>query len=1160
MKPIAISLDDKYEARQGTVFLTGIQALVRALMDQSRADRLAGRTTGGFVSGYRGSPVGGLDQQLWRAERFLEAHDIRFTPGVNEDTAATAVWGSQQLDILRNGRVEGVFGMWYGKAPGVDRSADALRHANFDGTSVHGGVLAVAGDDHDCKSSTLPSQSEMSLASVEIPFLNPAGVQEVLDYALMGWALSRVSSLWIGLIAIADTMDSGASVLVDPARHRIRFPEGWEKRRRAMDFTIVEAALDKEKRIRRFGIPAAHEMVRLNGLDRRLWPSHDRRLGIVTTGKAYLDVLETLAFLGLDERSAGALGLEIYKVAMPWPLEREGARAFAGGLQKVLVVEHKRPLLEPQLRDALYDLPDGRRPQIEGKRTQGGAPLLADTASLTMVEIARAIASWLPEGPHTDEIAERVRRLERLEARLPELLGAPTRAPVFCSGCPHNTSTNVPEGSQAYGGIGCHSMALMSKERTATFTHMGAEGTSWIGQAPFAKTSHVFVNIGDGTYYHSGILAIRASISAGVNVTYKLLYNDAVAMTGGQPIEGGLSVAAAARQIAAEGAKRIVIVSDTPDIYRADASLGSAGIAVEHRDRLDAVQRELREIPGVTVLIYAQVCAAEKRRRRKRGLMEDPPKRLFINEEVCEGCGDCTVQSNCISVEPLETAFGRKRRINQSACNKDYSCAKGFCPSFVELEGASLKAADADGWEALRERIEALPEPARAAGSETANILIAGIGGTGVTTLSAILGFAAHLDGRKAATLDMTGLAQKGGAVLSHVRLFAEGAAPAGARLPPHGADLLLAADGLVAASEAGLGLLDPERTVTLLNGHIAPTADFLLDNAHAADAEDVARRLAAASRSLARLDAARLAELAFGDELYTNMILLGHAFEMGLVPLGSDAIASAIRLNGVAVEANLGAFGLGRLAAADPAALEAFRARGEDGARIAPRGLEAILAHRSRHLAAYRDEAYAARYRALVARVAAREAEIAPGSTQLAEAAARSYAKLLAYKDEYEVARLYTDEQFRRRLAAQFDETGVKRVLLAPPLLARRDKATGRPQKRAFGPWIFSFFGVLARLKGLRGTPFDPFGRTAERRLERALIAQYEADIARLLAELTPERLGLAAAIAGLPERIRGFGPVKEASAARAAAERERLWTELAAVSRPPSARAAAE
>jgi len=1126
----AVSLDDKYELERGRVFLTGTQALVRLPMMQRRRDERAGLNTGAFISGYRGSPLGGVDLQLWRARRFLDAHHIKFQPGVNEDLGLTAIWGSQQVNLFPGATYDGAFAMWYAKGPGVDRSGDVMKHGNLAGTSPHGGVLLLAGDDHTCKSSTTAHQSEFAFMDASIPVLNPAGVQEFLDLGLYGWAMSRFSGCWIGFKTIADTVDSSASVYVDPERVPIVLPEDFEMPEGGLNIRWPDPPLEQEYRLRRHKLYAALAFARANGLDRTVMDSPKRRLGIVTTGKAYLDLRQALEDLGIDDELAAEIGLTVYKVAMPWPLEREGMRRFAEGLEEILVVEEKRAVIENQLKEQLYNWRADVRPRVIGEFDEDGEWILPSTGELTPARIARVVAARIARFHSSPRIAERLAFLEEKEQALHADKALIERIPYFCSGCPHNTSTRVPEGSRAVAGIGCHYMVVWMDRATETFTQMGGEGVTWVGQAPFTSEKHVFTNLGDGTYYHSGLLAIRQVVSAGVNITYKLLFNDAVAMTGGQPVEGGLSVPQITRQLQAEGVGRIAVVSDEPHKYPVGTEFAH-GTTIHHRDDLDAVQKELRDWPGVSLLVYDQTCAAEKRRRRKRGTFPDPDRRVVINEDVCEGCGDCSVQSNCLSVVPVETEFGRKRRIDQSSCNKDFSCLKGFCPSFVTVEGGALRKPEtaATGGAAGAFADVARPEPTLPPLDRPYSIVVTGIGGTGVVTIGALLGMAAHLEGKGASVLDMAGLAQKGGAVVSHLRLAARPEDILAVRIPAGGADAVLGCDAVVAAGFDARAKMREGTTRAVINSHRTVTADFTRDPDLAYPAAAMERQIAAATGNRADfLDATRLASQLMGDSITTNLFVVGYAWQKGLIPIGHEAIERAIELNGVAVELNRRAFLWGRRMAFAPDKVEALVAP-EDAPEPIAETLDEIVARRIRVLTDYQDEAYARRYKDLVVAVQRAEAERVRDADDLTRAVARYYFKLLAYKDEYEVARLYTSGDFLKRVREQFQGNYRLKFHMAPPLVARRDPATGIPDKVTLGPWMLTALRGLAAMRRLRGTWLDPFSRQAERRTERGLIAAYEATLTELLEGLTADNHAIAVEVAGLPEHIRGYGHVKE-------------------------------
>jgi indolepyruvate ferredoxin oxidoreductase len=1148
MTLMQVGLDDKYQVEAKRIYLSGIQALVRLPMLQRERDRLQNLNTGGFISGYRGSPLGMYDHALWRAKSFLQTHDIAFVPGLNEDLAATAVWGSQQVGMFPGAKVDGVFGIWYGKGPGVDRSVDVLKHANSAGTSRHGGVLALAGDDHGCQSSTLAHQSEQVFAAALMPILNPATLQDYLDLGLYGFELSRFSGCWVGFKAISETVESSASIYSDPSRVQVVLPTDFEMPAGGLHIRWPDPPLEQERRLHGPKMAAIAAFARANRLDRVVLDSQPARLGIVATGKAYLDLRQALADVGISERDAQGLGLRIYKVALTWPLEDSGARRFAEGLQDVLVVEEKRGFIEDQLVRILYNMDAAKRPSVVGKRDEQGATLLPSEGELTPTMVAAALVSRLRRLGHQSPVLEQ--RLARLEAfEHPAVTRAPMslqRTPYFCSGCPHNTSTKLPEGSRAMAGIGCHSMALsIPSRRTATISHMGGEGVAWIGQAPFTSEPHVFQNLGDGTYTHSGLLALRAAAAAGVNITYKILYNDAVAMTGGQPAEGGLTVSQIAYQVWAEGAKRLAIVSDDPGKY-AGKQFFPAGAAVHHRRELDRIQRELREIKGLSVLIYDQTCAAEKRRRRKRGHYPDPPKRVFVNDLVCEGCGDCSQTSNCVSVQPLETEFGRKRQIDQSNCNKDYSCVDGFCPSFVTVHGGTLKKAKTSAVDS-GQLFADLPLPPRRELEQPFNILVTGIGGNGVITIGALLGMAAHLDGRGCSALDFTGLAQKNGAVMSHVRIAPAPEDIATVRIASGGADLILGCDIVVSASATALSRVDRGATQAIINADLQPTASFVInpDIDFEMNAMQASLRDAIGDKNIDIIDATGIASALMGDSIATNAFILGMAFQKGFIPLSLEAILRAIELNGAAIDMNKQAFTWGRLAAHDLARVRSviqFRTRAPTPIRT----LDESIAYRAKFLTEYQNKSYADRYLSTIAKVRNAEATASPGSIELTEAVAKNLFKLMAYKDEYEVARLYTDGAFASKLGEKFEGDVRLKFHLAPPIFARRDKETGHLQKKEYGGGMIHAFRLLARLKFLRGTAFDPFGYTAERKAERKLIDDYLTMIDQRIATLKHEQIPVLAKLARLPEAIRGYGHIKEQSINKSLAEKARLESKL--------------
>ena len=1162
----SVSLDDKYTATSGAIFLSGIQALVRLPMLQRLRDQAAGLNTAGFISGYRGSPLGGLDENLWKAKAQLEAHHVQFVPGVNEDLAATAVWGSQQVDLIGPAKYDGVFAMWYGKGPGVDRCGDVFKHMNHAGTSKHGGVLLVAGDDHGAYSSTLPHQSDHLFSASMIPLLYPCNVQEYLDLGIHGWAMSRFSGCTVAFKALADTVESSASVDADPFRVEVKIPHDFVMpegglNARLSSIPLGQQARNQEALMQDYKIYAALAYARENKLNHTTIDSPKARLGIIASGKSYLDVLEALEELGIDETMAAEVGLRLFKVAMPWPLEPDSVREFAQGLDEILVVEEKRQIVEYQLKEQLYNWRDDVRPRVIGKFDEKGewvAPrgewLLTSKADFSVSQVARVIASRIARlisDPVTcDLIKARLSFLDAKDAVLKKAVDTPFRPAFYCSGCPHNTSTKVPDGSLALAGIGCHVMATsIYPEMNKLTTHMGGEGAPWIGQAAFSTLPHVFQNLGDGTYFHSGYLAIRAAQAARVNITYKILYNDAVAMTGGQPVDGLITVPMMAQQVAAEGVQRIALVTEDLSRYL-DRSNLPTHLTLHDRKDMDAVQRELREIPGVSVLIYDQTCAAEKRRRRKKGEYPDLPKRMVINDAVCEGCGDCGVQSNCVSILPKETEFGRKRTIDQSSCNKDYSCAKGFCPSFVTVEGGSLKKTRTGT--SKTDDFGPLPEPVLPACDAPYNILINGIGGTGVITVGALMGMAAHLEGKGASVLDMTGMSQKNGSVTSHVKIAATPAQIRAQRIATGEADLILGCDMLTAGAQDAVSKMRPGRSLAVVNLHEQPPGTFA-QNADwqypTAQVRQLIEESVGGAEAADFIDATKLATALMGDSIAANLFMLGYAWQKGRIPLTEAALLRAIELNGVGIEANKKSFLWGRRAAVDVRRVTQIATPSQAIVMQLPQSLDSVLKKRVEFLTAYQDAAYAQGYLTLVNQVRDRENVLGLGQ-KLSLAVAKSYFKLLAYKDEYEVARLYTDGRFVEQLQQQFDGNFSVKFNLAPPLFAKKD-AQGHLIKAEFGSWMWRAFKLLAKAKGLRGGAFDLFGYTAERRMERALIVNYREVLAGLLVNLTADNYAGSVELASLPEKIRGFGHVKEQAVASYRQDQARLLALLAAGSR---------
>ena len=1148
-----VSLDDKYDLAQDRVLVTGYQALIRACLMQKARDRAAGLNTAGYLTGYRGSPLGGLDQQFMRAGRQLSQADIKFQPGINEELAATALWGTQQAELRGEGKFDGVFGMWYGKGPGVDRSGDVFRHANLAGTAKNGGVIALMGDDHTAESSTTAHQSEFHFVDVMMPILNPGGVQEIIDYALYGWAMSRFTGAWTALKCMHETVESTGVVdgsldhikLVTPTDFRM--PEG------GLNIRLADTILGQEARLHDFKRDAMLAFVRANKLNKIITSGgRNAKIGIITTGKAYLDVRQALDELGIDEVKCNDLGLRLFKIACVWPIGRQELAEFAQGLDLIIVVEEKRSLIEVQVREELYGT--ANQPVCIGKKDEQGNWLFPVKGALDPNDVAICIGERLLRYGANDELAANVARLKAAQRALSETVDVAQRIPYFCSGCPHNTSTRVPEGSRAYAGIGCHYMAQWMDRQTLGYTQMGGEGANWIGEAPFSSRDHVFQNLGDGTYNHSGYLAIRAAIASGVKMTYKILFNDAVAMTGGQANEGGLNVPQIARQVAAEGASRVIVVTDEPWKYPKDTDW-PRGLTVHHRDELDALQRKLTTVPGVSVLIYDQTCAAEKRRRRKRGTFPDPDKRVIINDLVCEGCGDCGVKSNCVSVQPLMTEWGRKRTIDQASCNKDYSCINGFCPSFVTVHGAKLKKGEGivepSDWPAL-------PSPSVPLINHPYGIIVTGIGGTGVVTIGGILGMAAHLEGKGIGVVDMAGLAQKGGAVYSHIRIANTPDDIHAIRVAAGGADLVIGGDIVVVGSKKVLGAIKSGNTQVLVNTAEFLPGDFTRNADYSLPTERLKRAITgAAGRDRSHFfDATRIASDIVGRAISTNLVMVGYAYQTGALPLSAEAIEKAIELNGESVPENIAAFRWGRRAAANPAAIQALlqpKADAENDSLKLSQSFAETVDRRVAFLTAYQSARYARRYLDWVEKVKTAEANKAPGQCALSEAVARYLFKLMAYKDEYEVARLYTDPAFVERVKSTFDGDNLRLEFhLAPPLLARRDKVTGELKKMSFGPWLLGAFSVLAKFKVLRGTPFDPFGYTAERRTERRLVAEY-CDLLREFCErLTLENHHLAVELASLPEKIRGFGHVKQRHIAAAQAEEAALREQFGAGAAP--------
>ncbi|WP_462402206.1 indolepyruvate ferredoxin oxidoreductase family protein [Pseudomonas sp. Marseille-QA0332] len=1146
------SLQDKYVQTSGQVLMTGVQALVRLPLMQRQRDQAAGLDTAGFISGYRGSPLGTYDQALWKAREHLGKHHVKFQPGLNEDLAATSLWGTQQVTMFDGARYDGVFGIWYGKGPGVDRCGDVFRHANAAGTSPHGGVLVIAGDDHGAKSSSLPHQTEHIFKAVMMPVLAPSGVQEYLDFGIHGFALSRFSGCWVALKAVADTVESGAIVDVGHDRVQTLLPD-FPLPPGGLNIRWPDPPLAQEKRLFEHKLYAAVAYARKNGIDRLTVDSSKARIGIITSGKSYLDVCQALKLLGIDQARAEQLGLRVYKVGLVWPLDAEGVRQFAEGLEEIVVVEEKRHLIEYQLKEELYNWRETARPRIVGKFADKGEwtlPhsdwLLPAIGELTPAMIARALATRILKHLPDAQLQVSLALLEGQAAARGAFANLVERLPHFCSGCPHNTSTKVPQGSRALAGIGCHYMAKWIYPQTATFSQMGGEGVAWIGQAPFTDTAHVFVNLGDGTYFHSGILAIRAAVAAKVSITYKILYNDAVAMTGGQPVDGTLSVPQISRQLLAEGVGRVLVVTDDPARYQHVQGL-APGVPVRHRKEMDAIQRELREFAGVSAIIYDQTCAAEKRRRRKRGKFPDPARRVVIDEAVCEGCGDCSSKSNCMSVTNLVTEFGNKRQIDQSSCNKDFSCLDGFCPSFVTIEGGKLRKPTAQQAEASE--VWLLPEPVLQPLRHPYDILVTGVGGTGVVTIGALLGMAAFIEGKGVVNLDMAGMAQKGGAVWSHIRIASQQADLDAPRIAEGEAKLLLGCDLVVSANSETLVKLRQNVTQALVNLEQSITSAFVRSYAGQAETGDLQRhpepdlradqlqeqiREATGPGNAEFIEASHLATALMGDSIATNMFMLGYACQKGWLPVGHAALMQAVELNGTAVAANKTAFTWGRRAAVDLARVteKAASGPGAKGPSKLSETLQQIIERRVEFLTEYHDARYAERYRQRVLRFEALERRMFGQPGALSEAVSRGYFKVLAIKDEYEVARLYTRPEFLEKIASQFEGHYKLQFHLAPPLFSGGRKST-------YGGWMLRVFRMLAGLRRVRNSWLDPFARTHERTVELGWLREYEALLDDLENGFAPEHQALAVELAALPEAVRGYGAVKDRYLSKA---RERL------------------
>lgn len=1113
------SLSDRYDINVGQVFLTGTQALVRIMLDQSRRDLQRGLNTAGFISGYRGSPLGGLDLELWRMKERLEKGRIEFMPAVNEELGATAVLGAQQASYDPDCQYEGIFSMWYGKGPGVDRSGDALRHGNAYGSSAKGGVLVVAGDDHGCVSSSMPHQSDVAFMTWFMPVLNPASVDEYLQFGEYGIALSRFSGTWVGFKAISETVESGRSVTLQPDRQFIQ-PDieilvgGLHVRRADLPSIEIETRVAHK-------LKAVEAFVEANPIDHRIYNVADAEFGIVTTGKGHLDLMEALRLLGLDENKCSSLGIDIYKVAMVWPLARRDALAFVRGKREVLVIEEKRGIIESQFKEYFYDWPGDKPEKMIGKHdAQSTRDLVSWSGELSPLQLVPIVAERLSRFFPDEHLAEKAHALTNPVPIVLNTKGA-ARTPYFCSGCPHNTSTKLPEGSKATSGIGCHVMASWMDRETEGYAQMGGEGVPWVAMSKFNGGKHMFQNLGEGTWYHSGSLAIRQAVAVKTNITYKILYNDAVAMTGGQPVDGPVSVLGIAEACRAEGVSRIAIVSDDIDKFNQQDFPRDASF--HDRSDLDPVQRELREVKGVSILIYEQACATEKRRRRKRGTMDDPKRHVWINPLVCEGCGDCSLASNCLSVEPLETEFGRKRQINLSSCNKDFSCLDGFCPSFVTIEGgerAKPKQADID----LAALVANINKPDIPSLSEPYDLLVTGVGGTGVVTIGMLIVTAAHIERHGASVLDFTGFAQKFGTVLSYIRLAEEPEHINQVRIGKGAANAVIGCD-IVVSSSPKASVHYQQGTGFALNTAEMPTGDLVLnrDAKLRVGERESAIRDAVGSDNVLSLDANKLSEELLGDSVFANMILLGLAWQQGLVPVGFAALDQAIVLNGVKIKQNRDAFTIGRLMAAAPDGLTQFIA----AKPLSEPSTDAMIKLRADFLIGYQNQVYAGGYMERIECFRKALPEDAP--KELAQITAKSLFKLMAYKDEYEVARLHTSNEFDGELRSKFTGDYKVHYHLAPPLLPLGKDAEGHPKKRAFGPWIKPMMQVLAKMKGLRGTSLDLFGYTRERRMNRELIEWFGECINTVASNYRKDNHNSCVRVLSAPLEMRGYGPVWE-------------------------------
>ena len=1117
-------LSDRFDLSCTPVLLNGTQAIVRLLLMQKARDALSGLNTAGYVSGYRGSPLGTVDLQMMRAKNHLDQSDVVFQPGLNEDLAATAIWGTQQAELRGEGKFDGVFALWYGKGPGVARSGDAIMHGNFAGSSKHGGVLMLMGDDHVGESSTTLHQSDLTLIDAYLPILSPAGIQDVIDFGILGYALSRFSGNWVGLKCLKETIESSAVVDGQIDRIKISLPK-FDLPPDGLNIRLGDTPKDMEARVMDFRRGAAKAFCTANRMNRPEWGTPASKIGFVASGKSWLDLMHAMSLLDLDKAEAERLGISTYKVGMVWPLDTEPMLQWSSSLDMVVFVEEKRKLIEIQTKDALFDA--GRRQRVLGGKDLDGNELFPIRYALDPVMIAEKIGNIIvSSGRDTDRLKNALRKLKAMPT-LGNSEDHAVRTPYFCSGCPHNTSTRIPEGARAYAGIGCHYLAQWMDRNTSGSTQMGGEGSNWIGEAPFSKREHIFQNIGDGTYNHSGVNSVRAAVAAGTNITFKILFNDAVAMTGGQEIEGELSASRIAHELASFGIENVAVVFDEKEDIDFKAFPSTAKFYP--RPELDRVQREFQKLNGVSAIVYVQTCAAEKRRRRKHGRFPDTGRRVFINQDVCEGCGDCGVQSNCVSIMPVETVFGRKRLVDQSSCNQDFSCLNGFCPSFITLRGANIK--NAGG---VQFKAPDFPDPDVPKIEGTYNIVVTGIGGTGVLTVDSILAMAAHLDKQGVGVIQMLGFAQKGGAVTSHCRIARTPEDISAIRVSNAEANLVIGCDLVVAAGSETRSLMSRGRTKAAVNRHEAITGEFTRNRSFRIPGDEMKNQIEAklGAENAFFVDSTRIAKSAFGDSIYSNMILFGLAWQKGWVPVTEGAILRAIELNGVAVEKNVGAFTLGRWAALDfDAVCGAVNARSVDPIATT---VDELIEQRKSHLRQHSNEKAADRFMAFVKRF---------HDNEMKEAVAESYHKLLAVKDEYEVARLHLSSASKAK--DEFDGNFKMTFHLSPPLLARTGK-DGRPKKYEFGQWMIPVFRIIASMKWLRGTWLDPFGRGSERLLQMEFTRQFETDMEEVLASNDPGKREIALELAKLPTTVRGYGPVWEESYRVAMTRRDELFTQL--------------